>query len=381
MIRQGYLPKRRFTDTIGSHLHERPSDRITGKVLTGMTTAYITHPRYPEHHLNGHPENANRIHAIWKVLEDTGLRQRMRQHEPDMISEDRILSVHSPALLEMLVWMQEHAQGTVSLDNSTYAGPNVYQIARLAAGGVLMATDEVLSGRAHNALAAVRPPGHHAMRDHAMGFCILGNVPIAVRFAQQEYGLKRVLVVDYDVHHGNGTEAMFYTDPDVLFISTHQSPFYPGTGALIDIGSGAGKGSTINIPLSAGHGDISFAALYEQIVWPSALRFQPELIIVSAGFDAHWADPLAGLRLSLAGYDHLTRELIRMAEQICGGKIIFALEGGYHLDALSHGVANIAYALLGETTLLDPLGAAPSIGQELPIQPLITRLRHLHALG
>lgn len=346
-----------------------------------MTTAYITHPRYIEHHLAGHPEHAGRIRSIWKVLDELGLSTRMRQIQPEMISEERILSVHSQALIEVLQWLEEKGQGSVYLDNSTYAAPNVYTIARLAAGGVVMAADEVLSGRAHNALAAVRPPGHHAMRDHAMGFCILGNIPIAVRFAQQEYGLKRLMIIDYDVHHGNGTEAMFYEDPDVLFISTHQYPFYPGTGAVSDIGSGKGKGATINIPLPAGHGDESFSALYEQVVWPAARRHRPEMIFVSAGFDSHWTDPLAGLRVSLTGYAHLTREIIRMAEELCDGKIVFALEGGYNLDALSYGIANVAYALLGDSTVLDPLGKPPSIGGQLQVNTLISRLRHLHSLG
>jgi acetoin utilization deacetylase AcuC-like enzyme len=346
-----------------------------------MTTAYITHPRYTEHHLAGHPEHAGRIRAIWKLLDDTGLSARMHQHQPEMVSEDHILTVHSSALLETMHWMEDTQQGSIYLDNSTYADFNSYSIARLAAGGVLMATDEVLSGRADNALAVVRPPGHHAMRDHAMGFCILGNVPIAVRHAQKHYGIKRVMVVDYDVHHGNGTEAMFYEDPDVLFISTHQYPFYPGTGDLTDIGNGEARGTTINIPLSAGHSDESFAAIYEQVVWPAARRFQPEVIFVSAGFDSHWTDPLASMRLSLTGYAHLTRELIRVAAELCGGKIIFALEGGYHLDALSYGIANIAHALLGDDTVLDPLGKAPTISIKQDVKPLISRLRHIHNIS
>jgi acetoin utilization deacetylase AcuC-like enzyme len=218
------------------------------------------------------------------------------------------------------------------------------------------------------------------MPDHAMGFCILGNVPIAARYAQKAYGLERVMIVDYDVHHGNGTEAMFYDDPSILFISTHQAPFYPGTGAVHNTGHKDGQGYTINIPLAGGNGDQNYAAIYEQVIWPAAARFRPQLIIVSAGFDAHWTDPLAMMRLSLTGYAHLTRELIRMADQICGGKIVFALEGGYNLEALGHGVANIARALLGDPANNDPLGPPKDQRLEPAITALIERLRQVHRL-
>lgn len=345
-----------------------------------MTTAYVTHPRYTEHHLAGHPEHAGRIRAIWKELDDSGLSSRMNKLEAQPVSEELILNVHTPEYLQLLKWVDETAQSNVRLDADTYANPTSYVISRLSAGGVVLAVDEVLSGRVANALAAVRPPGHHAMPGYAMGFCLLGNVPIATRFAQKVHGLQRVMIVDFDVHHGNGTEAMFYDDDSVLFISSHQYPFYPGTGKLTDTGSGKGTGYTINIPLSAGHGDASFAAFYKEVIWPAAKRFKPELIIVSAGFDSHWTDPLAMLRLSLAGYAHLTRELIRMAEQLCGGKIVFAVEGGYNLEALAHGVANIGYALLGEPTVSDPLGT-PRDGQIEPdIAPLIKQLREIHNL-
>ncbi len=345
-----------------------------------MTTVYVTHPRYPEHHLPGHPEHAGRIRAVWSQMDAAGLTTRMLKIEPQPVSEDLILTVHTRDYLELLRWIDETKQNNVHLDADTYAGPTAFEIARLSAGGVVQAVDEVLSGRASNALAAVRPPGHHAMPNHAMGFCILGNVPIATRFAQKVYGLERVMIVDYDVHHGNGTEAMFYDDDSVLFISTHQSPFYPGTGAITHTGSGKGTGYTLNIPLTAGHGDSSYATLFEQVVWRAAERFKPQLIIVSAGFDSHWADPIAGMRLSLNGYAHLTRELIKMAHQFCGGKIVFAMEGGYNLDALSHGVVNIAHALLGDATVIDPLGAPRGNSPEPDITPTIERIRSIHKL-
>lgn len=264
------------------------------------------------------------------------------------------------------------------LDPDTYALPETGEIARLSAGGVVLAVDAVLSGQVHNAMACVRPPGHHALVERGMGFCILGNVPIAIKHAQKKFGVERVLVVDFDVHHGNGTQDMFYSDPSVLFVSTHQYPFYPGTGRAEETGAGQGRGTTLNIPLPPGVGDEGFAQIYEQLVWPAARQFRPELIIVSAGFDAHWRDPLAQLRLSLTGYAHITRELIRMATELCSGKIVFAMEGGYDLEALSHGWRNIAHALLGESEVSDPLGVRQ--GDEPNLQPLIDYLRHLHTL-
>ncbi len=278
--------------------------------------------------------------------------------------------------------MEALAQGyksTILISPDTYFGPSSFEIARLSAGGVIQAIDAVLSGRANNALAAVRPPGHHALQATAMGFCLLGNVAIAVRHAQAVHGLDRILIVDYDVHHGNGTQDMLYEDPHSLFLSTHQFPFYPGTGDLYETGTGDGAGFTVNIPLNAGHGDNSYRAVYKEIVWPVAERFKPQLVIVSAGFDAHWKDPLAEMRLSLHGYDHLSRELIAIAERFCDGKIVFVTEGGYNLEALAHGVRNIALALLADDEISDPLGPAPDT-LEISARPLIEEVRRIHRL-
>ncbi len=342
-----------------------------------MTTAYITHPRVTEHDIPGHPEHAGRIRAVWQRMEAAKLLGRMLRPEPQPVTDEQILSVHTPEYLAALNWIPSQDK-VVQFDADTYALPVTPEIARLSAGAVVAAVDAVLSGRAENALAATRPPGHHALVQRGMGFCILGNVPIAVRHAQAQYGIKRVMIVDFDVHHGNGTQDMFYDDPDVLFISTHQYPFYPGTGGITETGEGAGLGTTINIPLSSGNGDGNYQLLYKQIIWPAARRFQPELIIVSAGFDAHWKDPLAMMRLSLTGYAYLTHELIEMARELCGGKIVFAMEGGYELEALSCGMTNVAHALLGDDEIIDPMGQRN--GNEPDVQPLISRLRELHQL-
>ncbi|HEX2905372.1 MAG TPA: histone deacetylase, partial [Phototrophicaceae bacterium] len=214
-----------------------------------MTTVYVTHPRYAEHNLSGHPEHAGRIRAVWQELETAGLTTRLKRIEPQPVAEELIATVHTRHFIETLRQIDRITDRILHLNPDTYIGPHGYTIARLAAGGVVQAVDEVLSGRAKNGLAAVRPPGHHAMPSYSMGFCILGNVPIAASYARQQYGLQRILVVDFDVHHGNGTEAMFYQDDQVLFLSTHQFPFYPGTGKLNDIGEGPGRGFTVNIPL------------------------------------------------------------------------------------------------------------------------------------
>ena len=255
-----------------------------------MITAYITHQRYVEHTLHGHVEHDGRIRAIWRELDASGLSTRMHRPEPVPADPELLYTVHDRAYVEELNRIVQSIHSTVLLNPDTYAGPTSFEVARLAVGGAVAAVDEVLAGRARNALAVVRPPGHHATADYPMGFCLLANAALAVNQARLVHHLNRVMIVDYDVHHGNGTQDAFYSDSEVLFVSTHQYPFYPGTGAFNDTGSGSGKGYTVNIPLPAGHGDAAFNALVQDIIWPLAQRFQPQLMVVSAGFDAHWAD-------------------------------------------------------------------------------------------
>ncbi|MFW5696546.1 MAG: histone deacetylase [Phototrophicaceae bacterium] len=342
-----------------------------------MTTAYITHPRYVEHDIPGHPEHAGRIRAVWQALDEAGLTGRMQAILPVEASDEHILSVHTESYLDILRQI-ESGERAVRFDMDTIALPQTPAVARLAAGGVIQAVDAVLSGAADNALAAVRPPGHHAIPERAMGFCYLGNVAIAARHAQRAHGLERVLIVDYDVHHGNGTQDALYDDGSVLFFSTHQYPYYPGTGSMDETGSGRGRGYTVNVPLNAGCGDEAYARIYDDILWPLARRFRPQLMLVSAGFDAHWDDPLAMMRLSLTGFSHLDRELMRMADELCDGRIVYVLEGGYNLKVLAHGVANIARALLGDDAIHDPFGPANS-DQRLT-GDLLSRLKTLHRL-
>jgi acetoin utilization deacetylase AcuC-like enzyme len=327
-----------------------------------MTTIYATHPRYAEHDLPGHPESAERIRAVWRGMDESGLTSRLKSLDVHALDADVALSVHTPEYLELLRRVSATST-TIHLDPDTYAGPDAMTIALLSAGGAVGAVDSVLNDGATNGLAAIRPPGHHAMPDRGMGFCLLGNVAIAARHAQSRYGIERILIVDYDVHHGNGTEAMFYDDPSILYVSTHQYPFYPGTGAAIDIGTG----------------DANYATVFEHIIWPAAERFDPQLVLVSVGFDAYWADPLAAMRLTLNGYSQLAGEVIRMAQRFCEGRVVFALEGGYHADALHYGVSNVARLLLGDPPI-DPPGTRPSPRPEPDIDTLLGRLQQLHGL-
>ena len=342
-----------------------------------MTTAYITHPRYVDHDIPGHPEHAGRIRSVWEALDEAGLTDRMQAIEPVPATDEHILPVHTAQYLDVLrqIERNEHA---VHFDMDTYALPQTPAVARLSAGGVIQAVDAVLTGQADNALAAVRPPGHHAIPERAMGFCYLGNVAMAARHAQRAHGLERVLIVDYDVHHGNGTQDIFYDDDSVLFFSTHQHPYYPGTGAMDEIGGGKGRGYTVNVPLGAGHSDDDYNHIFNDVLWPLARRFRPQLVLVSAGFDAHWDDPLAMMRLSLNGFSRLDRQLIRLAGELCNGRIVFVLEGGYNLKVLAHGTANIARTLLGDNTTHDPFGQAS--GSQRSTADLISRLKALHRL-
>ena len=218
-----------------------------------------------------------------------------------------------------------------------------------------------------------------ATPSQAMGFCLFNNVAIAAAWLIATARAEKIAVLDYDVHHGNGTQDAFYQRPEVLYVSTHQYPLYPGTGAAGDVGDGRGEGHTLNIPLPAGSGDGTYARVFDEVVWPSAERFEPQLILVSAGFDAYWADPLAGMRLSLNGYSHLATEAIRMAQRLCEGRVVFMLEGGYNLDALRCGVANIARLLVGDPpdhSLPEPTRQRP----EPDISDLVAMIEELHRL-
>ncbi len=345
-----------------------------------MTTALITHPRFVQHELPGHPESPDRMRAVWHSLEQAGVSGRMMELTASPADDEAILRAHSPGYLEFLQRVsRDHAQQIVMLDQDTWLAPGSLEVARLAAGACLQAVDVVLAGDAHNALVVARPPGHHACPTAAMGFCLFGNVAMAALHACAVHGLERVMVVDLDVHHGNGSQDILFRDERVRFLSIHQSPLYPGTGAAEETGAGPGEGYTVNIPLRAGHGDATYRALFASLLTPLARRWQPQLILVSLGFDAHHADPLANMRLTLAGYDWMAKELLDLAQELCDGRIVFALEGGYQLEVLAHGMGNLAHRLLGESAFSDPFDNS-DLRTRSDSQVVIERICRIHGI-
>ena len=329
-----------------------------------------------DHHEPGHPENPGRVEAIYSLLKNKGVFDQLSIVEPVLASTDQLELVHHPKLVERV----EHIsiQGGGRLDADTYCTADSYRLARIAAGSICELTDQVLTDEARNGISIIRPPGHHAEIDRAMGFCLFNNIAIAARYAQKMHKIERVLIIDFDVHHGNGTQDIFYDDPSVMFVSLHlyHPFFYPGTGDASENGVGDGRGYTINIPFGVGAGDSGYIRAFSELIHPLANEFKPELILVSAGFDAHWIDPLAAARLTLRGYFQMTKFILDMAEELCQGRLIFCLEGGYNYEALSFGVLNVIRALLDTDTPLDPLGKNPI--PEADMTNLLTQLHQLH---
>ncbi len=309
-------------------------------------TGLVYDSRYLEHDMGaGHPESPNRLRAIMQQLEQSGTAARLTRIAPRKAEDEWIMQIHEASYLEMLK-AEAPATGRVSLDADTSMSPGSLTAAYLAAGGALAAVDAILSKDVDHVFCAVRPPGHHAEAGHAMGFCLFNNVAIAARYAQKRYGLSRVLIVDWDVHHGNGTQHSFEEDPSVLFFSTHQFPHYPGTGRATERGRGAGEGFTINVPMEAGEGDEEYRTVFQKTLAPAADAFKPEFVIISAGFDAHQEDPLASMGLTEEGYEDLTGIVAGIAKRHANGRILSSLEGGYHLTALATSVDRHIRALL-----------------------------------
>jgi acetoin utilization deacetylase AcuC-like enzyme len=306
-----------------------------------MTTLLYTHPDCLAHDPGAHhPESPDRLRAVLAALsaeEFAGLERR----EAPRAALDAIALVHDRAYVEALLEAVP-ASGHAALDPDTILSPHSGEAALRAAGAVCAAVDAVLAGEAHNAFCAVRPPGHHAEPDHAMGFCLFNSVAIGARHAQRHPGIERVAVVDFDVHHGNGTQDMFEMDANLFYASTHQSPLYPGTGAS----SETGVGNVVNAPLRPNAGSAEFRHAVSNIILPALADFRPDFLIVSAGFDAHRRDPLAQLNLTEDDYDWVTRQLAGIAERLCGGRIVSSLEGGYDLQALGASAAAHVRALM-----------------------------------
>jgi len=299
--------------------------------------------------------------------------------EPAPCDEATLELIHSQA--HVVYIRQLTARGGGRIDADTPVSSGSWEAALRAAGGVVEAVDRVSSGALDNAFCVVRPPGHHATPGQAMGFCLFNNVAIAAAWLLASGRARRIAILDYDVHHGNGTQDAFYSSADVLYVSTHQYPFYPGTGHWREIGSGDGEGYTVNISLPAGSGDHVYAGALEHIIDPLVRRYKPDFILVSLGFDAFWADPLASLALSVGGaYTSLLRSAVSLADSQCNGRLVVALEGGYDLNALAHGSEMVCQVLLGNDPPADPLGPPPDQLSLAQVEPLLSSIRSLHHL-
>jgi acetoin utilization deacetylase AcuC-like enzyme len=341
-----------------------------------MTTAIITNPDHAAHDEPRHVEQAARLAANKSALDASGQRTNLVELAAHLASEQQILAVHEPRLLSAIRTTSAYARARLDADTYTTAGS--YDAALQAAGSAVRAVEAVVSGEAANECARVRPPGHHATPSRQWGLWLFYNIAVAARHALSTLGLQRLANVDYDVHHGNGTQDCFYDDGQVLFCSTHAWPLYPGTGAVGEFGEEAGYGHTLNLPLPHGTGDQGFAQCYDQLILPAIRSFNPQLILVSAGYDGHWADPLGPLALSVAGYAALTQRLLALSEELCGGRIVLVLEGGYNLQALGACVVAALGVLLGCDPGPDPLG--PADPGEPDLSALIEQVRRGHPI-
>ncbi len=319
-----------------------------------MSLILVASPRFAEHVTPfGHPECPERA----EVMDAVAARWRAGGGEvvsPPEATREQLARVHAAGYLRRV---DEAAGQSVAFDPDTYTSPETVEIARLAAGASVDAVERVLGGTRSRAFALVRPPGHHAERDRAMGFCFYNNVAVAAAHARAE-GARRVAIVDFDVHHGNGTQHVFDGEPDVLYVSLHQWPFYPGTGAAREVGRGAAAGRTVNVPLEAGAGDADYRLVFEDLVRPVVRQFEPDLILVSAGFDAHDRDPLANMRVTTPAFAAMAAELRAAAEESCGGRLVLVSEGGYALDALRDSMNAVVETLAGGA--VEPQWPAPS---------------------
>jgi len=341
------------------------------------SVGYVYDPLYLEHDWPGHPENAGRLRAIMQRLEREGLLERLVHIPARPATPEQMARVHSPSYLTMLQHIAEEGGGHLDLD--TYVVSASWEAARRAAGGLTALVEATLEGRAAGGFALVRPPGHHARPHRGMGFCLINNVAIAACAAREEGGVDRVLIVDFDVHHGNGTQEAFEGERSVCYFSTHLFPFYPGTGHWRERGRGPGEGTVVNVPLPAHTGDEGYGRILSDILIPLARRYRPQLILASAGYDGHWRDPLALMGLSIAGFARITRTLKALAEELCAGRLVFVLEGGYDVQVLAQGVLTAFALLLDEEPPPDPIGPSPY--PEPDIEGLLRRIRAFHGLA
>jgi len=309
-------------------------------------TALIADPACLRHDTGpGHPERSARFEAVVKSIEAAGLLDQLTRLQPRAIIREDLILAHGARYLDLAEHEITSHLPQLSTGDTTIS-PRSWDAARVAVGSALAAVDAVVAGKVANAFCVVRPPGHHASADRGMGFCVLNNIAIAARHAQQRHGLKRVLIIDWDVHHGNGTQDIFYEDGSVFFFSTHQSPWYPGTGRANETGAGAGKGTTLNCPLPAGSGRAEIFAAFEKQLVPAVDDFKPELVLISAGFDSRVGDPLGQFLLTDADFADLTKLVRGIADRHAKGRVVSLLEGGYNLSGLASAATAHVQALL-----------------------------------
>jgi acetoin utilization deacetylase AcuC-like enzyme len=311
-----------------------------------MRTGIVKDKRYLEHNMGAfHVESPMRLETIYDMVEKE-ITFPYLEIEPRPATEEEIQMIHSPRYVNLI--KETSGKERVTLDPDTATSARSYEVALLAAGGLLKAADLVMEGKIQNGFALVRPPGHHAEREQSGGFCLFNNVAICAEYLIKKHGLKRILIVDWDLHHGNGTQHSFYERSDVLYFSIHQFPHYPGTGYWNEIGLGSGAGFTVNVPLAAGKADEDYLLIFRKILSPIAAQYKPEFILVSAGFDIYRADPLGGMMVSEDGFGALTSELLALAHDFSKERILFTLEGGYDLQGLREGVKQVLSHLVGE---------------------------------
>jgi acetoin utilization deacetylase AcuC-like enzyme len=311
---------------------------------TGIVKDYT----YLEHDPGSfHPETPRRLQAIYEMLESPEMKGNYVAIKPRPALRREIAMNHGETYIDLVA--ATAGKRHYSLDPDTQTSARSYEAALLAAGGLCNAIDSVIEGTVDNAFSLVRPPGHHAEYGSGAGFCIFNNIAIGARHAMKKHGMNRILIVDWDLHHGNGTQHSFYNEKRVLYFSTHQSPFYPGTGGIDETGRGEGLGYTINVPLRSGAGDAEFVRIFKRILEPVARKFEPELILLSAGFDIYKKDPMGGMNVSTSGFANLTHILINIAETYCSGRFIATLEGGYNIDGQAQSVKAVLKEMRGET--------------------------------
>jgi acetoin utilization deacetylase AcuC-like enzyme len=341
-------------------------------------TGIVRHPIYLEHKTGVlHPENPQRLQSIYDMLDNRAFGDALVHIEPRYATLEEILRVHDPRYVDRVLDSAEKPR--VRFDPDTVTSPKTYQAALMAAGGVMEAIKQAMTKAVLNAFALIRPPGHHALRDQAMGFCIFNNESIGAHYAMKTYGLQRVLIVDWDVHHGNGIQSIFYDNPHVLYFSVHRTPFFPWSGEVSEVGEGAGEGYTVNVSLEPGCSNADYGNIFRHLLLPIAEQFEPELLLVSAGFDTHHSDPIGTMNVTTEGFARMTALLMEMAAALCAGRLVLALEGGYNPQALRDSVEMVLWELMDKSMINKEEMRQIEDSQYRNIAETIERVKEVHS--